>query len=110
MYYKKLLKRNKLIKFWIFFGGNYSYKLNYKFLTIFYNNSYYFNIKYLFDSIKKVLPIFLNNSSVKSKFLCFNKQNFFLKFFYYLGWYIRILLSLKRIYNTPYIFLMNSYI
>lgn len=69
MQYKKLLKRNVLIKFWIFFGGQVNYKFNFKFINIFYMDGCYINYKLLLYDLKRVLPIFLNISVKQGKFL-----------------------------------------
>jgi len=79
MYYNKLIKRNRLIKFWIFFGGNYSYRFNYKFLNTFYDKCFFFNLKYLFSSLKRVLPLFLNISNLNGRFLFVSENWLFCK-------------------------------
>ena len=71
MQYKKILFRKKLIKFWIFYSGNLknTFKINYQFLTVFYNNGCFLDFKKLSFSIKKLLPLFLDMVKNKQDFI-----------------------------------------
>ena len=67
MYYNKLIKRNKLIKYWLFFGGalRLNFKLNFNFFSVIYNLNLYSNLNKLIFSIKNVIPLFLSISYAK---------------------------------------------
>lgn len=67
MYYNKLIKRNKLVKYWLFFGGKFklNFQLNLNFFSVIYNFNLYSNLNKLLFSIKNVIPLFLNISYSK---------------------------------------------
>lgn len=71
MYYNKLIKRGKLIKYWTFFGGEFksSFKFNYNFFSVIYGVNFYINFNKLIFSIKNILPVFLSASLSKGKIL-----------------------------------------
>lgn len=71
MYYKKIISRKKLIKFWLFYSGDLknTFKTNYQFLTVFYNKGSFLDFKNLSFSIKKLLPLFLDIVKNKEQFL-----------------------------------------
>jgi len=77
-YYQTLIKKKKLIKFWIFFGFNFKkiFKINYEFLNVIYNKNSFLNFKKLIYAIKKILPLFLNLLKLNSNIL-FVLSNFF---------------------------------
>ena len=70
-YYKKLVNRKKLIKFWVFFGNNYKniFKSNFQNINILYTNYYFLDIKKLVLSLKNILPIFINMVKCKGNLL-----------------------------------------
>ena len=70
-YYKKLVNRKKLIKFWVFFGSNYKniFKSNFQNLNILYTNSYFLDIKKLILNLKNIFPIFINTTKYKGNLL-----------------------------------------
>jgi ribosomal protein S2 len=71
MQYKKLIHRKKLIQFWIFYSGSLksTFKINYQFLTLFYNDGCFLDFKNLSFYIKKLLPLFLDSMKNKEQFL-----------------------------------------
>lgn len=62
MYYKKLIQRKKLIRFWIFVGNNINrvFHINYQFLNILYNKYCFVHFKTLLVGIKNILSVFIN--------------------------------------------------
>ncbi len=77
MYYKKLIKRYKLIKFWTFFGNNFNmvFKINFKNLTCIYKCNYFVDLQYIFLNIKKILPLIINTVKKNKNYLfLFNKS------------------------------------
>ena len=77
-YYQTLIKKKKLIKFWIFFGFNFKkiFKINYEFLNVIYNKNSFLNFKKLIYAIKKILPLFLNLLKLNSNFYICSSSNF----------------------------------
>ena len=77
MYYKKLINRYNLIKFWIFFGNNFNmvFKINFKNLNCIYKCNYFLDFRYIFLNIKKIVPLIINTSKKQKNFLfLFNKS------------------------------------
>jgi len=77
MYYKKLINRTKLVKFWIFSGidNKYIIKTNYQFIYILYNKNCFLDFKSLLLHIKNILPFFLNLKKLNTTIL-FVSNNF----------------------------------
>lgn len=71
MYYNQLIKRGRLVKYWMFWGGSLSmsFKFNYNFFSIIYKINFFNNINKLIFSIKNLLPLCLNISYLKGKIL-----------------------------------------
>jgi hypothetical protein len=61
LYYKKLLMRKKLVKYWLFFNGSLGrvFKSSYMFFGITNKNSCFLNLSFLIGGIKKLTPLFL---------------------------------------------------
>jgi hypothetical protein len=94
MQYKKIINRNKLTKFWSYFGKNVNnvFKLNFWILQKFYNDNYFIDINLLVLGIKKILPLFLNSAPL-------NKNIFYLlsSSFYSQTLYQKTYTSVKKI-------------
>lgn len=62
LYKSYLIRRTELIKFWSFFGFDFKYifRINYKFLYLFYNKFCFIKFKLLVKYIYKLIPLFLN--------------------------------------------------
>lgn len=82
------MQRIQLIKFWVFFGGNISYKFNHRFLNIIYMSGCFINYKILINEIKKVLPLFLNTSLKNSQFLFVGAKSLYIKDIYIKKYFI----------------------
>jgi ribosomal protein S2 len=84
VYYNKLIKRNKLIKYWVFFGGEFklNFKLNYNFFSIVYSNNLYISLNKLILCIKNILPLFINISFLKGKVLFITSKWLYSKIIY----------------------------
>ena len=71
MYYKKLLKKALLKKYWVFFSGvvKGSFKINYIFLTAIYSTNCFMDLNLLIFSIKRLIPIVASIVKTKNDFL-----------------------------------------
>ena len=109
MYYNQLIKRGKLIKYWIFFGGEFksSFKINYNYFSVIYLTNVYFNFNKLIFSIKNVLPFLLNISCVKGKIIFVATKWLYSKIIYH-PFYLSLIKDL--VYRNPGIFSNISYL
>lgn len=71
MYYKNLLKKAVLKKYWVFFGGDVqsSFQINYVFLTTIYSTDLFTSLNILISSIKRLIPIIASTVKTKNDFL-----------------------------------------
>ena len=72
MYYNKLIKKKKLIKFWIFLGGDFKsvFRLNYNILNFLYQKYAFVSIEKILISLKKLVPLTLGLKTSSSN-ICF---------------------------------------
>jgi hypothetical protein len=73
-YLKKLLKKNKLVKYWLFFnsGFNNAFKINQYFYSVVYSGGCFVDFFKILDGVKKVVPLFFS-------LVCLNnKRSYFL--------------------------------
>lgn len=71
MYYKKLLKKTILKKYWVFFCGKTLgvFKINYMFLNAVYSSRFIIDIRLLIFSIKRLIPCVASIIKTKNDFL-----------------------------------------
>ena len=77
-YYKKIICRKKLIRFWVFFGNNSKniFRINFHSLNFLYEKAYFVAFRNLTLNLKNIVPIFINNVKKNGNFL-FISTNFF---------------------------------
>ncbi len=109
MYYNQIIKRGKLIKYWIFFGGDLriTFKYNYNYFSVLYLANVFININKLIFSIKNVLPLLFNISNAKGKIIFVATKWLYSKIIYH-----RFYLSLIKdlVYRKPGVFSNISYL
>lgn len=71
MYYKKLLKKVVLKKYWVFLAGDIqsSFQINYMFLTAIYSTNGFTDLSLLIVSIKRLIPMISSIIKTKNDFL-----------------------------------------
>nr|QFP99057.1 ribosomal protein S2 [Rhizaria sp.] len=71
IYYKKLINRNILLKFWIFSGNELKnlFPINYKFVSYFYRKKVLLEMNTFISIFKKILPVLNSVINNKAKFL-----------------------------------------
>ena len=83
-YYKKIVCRKKLIRFWVFFGNNAKniFRINFHTLNFMYDKSYFAAFRNLTLNLKNIIPIFLNNIKNKGNFLFISTKFFYCQSIY----------------------------
>lgn len=107
MYYKKLIRYKKLIKFWIFFGNNFKniFKINFETLNILYNKNCFLDFQTLILNIKIIFPLFLNIFKSKGTILFIST-----KFFYYQTIFKKYYFSIiKKLLNVKSIGIFTNF-
>jgi len=68
MYYKKLLNRKKLLKFWIFLGGQFkdTFKVNYRYINHQYDKKCFLDFNLLCFYIKSISTLLVNLTKTKT--------------------------------------------
>jgi len=109
MYYNQLIKRGKLIKYWIFFGGDLktTFKYNYDYLITLYVSNVYINLNKLIFSIKNVLPVLCNVSNSKGQIIFVATKWFYSKVIYQ-GFFLSLIKHL--VFRKPGVFSNLSYL
>lgn len=84
MSYKYLIKKKKLIKFWIYLGKNINtiFSSNYQFLNILYNKNCFLNFSLLLLQIKNIVPLFFNITQLNSNLLFLGSKFFYMQTIY----------------------------
>ena len=76
--YKKLVKRKKLVRFWLFFMGGVKkiFKMNFIYLDVIYGDNGIGSFSYINRAFKKVLSFFLSVQNRNSNYLFISSQLF----------------------------------
>ena len=83
-YYKKIIYRKKLIRFWVFFGNNSKniFRINFHSLNFLYEKSYFVDFRNLTLNLKNIIPIFINNVKKNGNFLFISTKFFYCQSIY----------------------------
>lgn len=99
-YLKKLLKKHKLVDYWLFFNGGFKcvFKVNLFFYSLGYNKGCLIDLFHIVDSLKKLVPFFFGISKLGGFFLFVASQFLYAKTAYTSN---STLLTKKITYRSP---------